>query len=345
MNTNIFIPETIKVGFQNREDTYTKKLAYIIYYDQKGKLRKETSWQSWRNKNIPALDFKNEPISGFVLNKKVGDYVSDWNHRQAYVRVYDKRGFEFEITIENLLYILENVSSIKGKGLDGDFIYSWNNKNLILLPIDSPDYDKIRNFNKIIYNKTYIKGKELKLGATYRTKSNEELIYMGRFDYWDYDSINKGKYYFFALAINFGHSNKYYFKEYKNLSNKIIEVTSNECIKNYAETFDQLECSTSYSPFDESKNEYVKYTFEEFCEIFRRCRWCCFYVLKDNKYNKMAIDYCDNVVSNNERYNIWKSNDVNVNALKETFDKFQPTYKNEYLMNGKLYRKGKFKYE
>ena len=33
MKANIFIPKEIKVGFQERDSTYTKKLAYVIYYD------------------------------------------------------------------------------------------------------------------------------------------------------------------------------------------------------------------------------------------------------------------------------------------------------------------------
>lgn len=43
MNDNIFIPKKLKIGFQNRTDTYTQKLAYVIYYDEKNKLRKEQS--------------------------------------------------------------------------------------------------------------------------------------------------------------------------------------------------------------------------------------------------------------------------------------------------------------
>ena len=46
MKSNIFIPKTINVGYQNRSGTYTGKLAYVIYYDEKGKLRKEASWRS-----------------------------------------------------------------------------------------------------------------------------------------------------------------------------------------------------------------------------------------------------------------------------------------------------------
>ena len=143
MNTTIFIPKTIKVGYQNRNDTYTQKLAYVIYYDQKNVLRKQKSWEGWRDKNIEPQEFVNEPTSGFVLNKKVGDYKSDWNHRKAYCRVYDPRNYEFEITIENLLYILENSNSIKGKGLEGEFVYGWSGKDLILIPTSSPDYKEL----------------------------------------------------------------------------------------------------------------------------------------------------------------------------------------------------------
>lgn len=48
MNSSIIIPKTINVGYQKRSDTYTGKLAYIVYYDENGKLRKEASWNSWR---------------------------------------------------------------------------------------------------------------------------------------------------------------------------------------------------------------------------------------------------------------------------------------------------------
>ena len=58
---SIYIPEKIKVGYQSRDDTYTKKLAYAIYYYEKGKLRKETSWQNLRDEKIEPDDFENEP--------------------------------------------------------------------------------------------------------------------------------------------------------------------------------------------------------------------------------------------------------------------------------------------
>lgn len=186
MKSNIFIPKIINVGYQNRSDTYTGKLAYVIYTDNKGVLRKEASWNSWRDKNIEPNEFENVPTSGFVLNKKAGDYSDGWNHRQAYCRVYDPRNFEFEITIENLLYILENANSIKGKGLEGEFVYGWDGKDLVLMPVDAPDYKEISEYNKIVHNNESIRARDLILGATYMTKNNKEMIYMGKHNYYSY---------------------------------------------------------------------------------------------------------------------------------------------------------------
>lgn len=187
MKTNIFVPKKINVGFQNREGTYTGKLAYVIYFDEKGKLRKETSWNGWRDATIPNEIYDNEPTSGFVLNKKVGGVEESWgwDPRKTYTRVYDPRGFEFEITIPNLLWILENCNCIKGKGLEGEFVYGWDGKELLLVPVDSADYKEIKRKNEIFHNNGFIKAKELKVGATYIDKDDKTYIYMGKFEKYD----------------------------------------------------------------------------------------------------------------------------------------------------------------
>lgn len=71
------------------------------------------------DKSMIPYEFDNVPTSGFVLNKKVGGDRYSYNPRQTYCRVYDPRGFEFEITVPNLLFILEESNSFKGKGLEG----------------------------------------------------------------------------------------------------------------------------------------------------------------------------------------------------------------------------------
>lgn len=298
MKSSIFIPKKINVGYQTRNDTYTKRLAYVIYYDEKGKLRKETSWNSWRDKEISNDEFDNVPTEGFVLNKKVGDYDSGWNHRKAYCRIYDPRNFEFEITFENLLYILENTSSIKGKGLEGEFVYGWDGKDLILIPTESTDYKQIQEYSNIIHNNETIKGKDLIVGATYLDKNNQEYIYMGRFDYWNektsychnsrYDSykgwsdevddtwdidgnraskwINKGKHYFFVSKKKYSWQKDYTYEfyQFKSLGNKLVHCKDANCHEEYSNLFDRLERNTSYSPLDKTKYEYSALTYEEF---------------------------------------------------------------------------------
>ena len=188
MNTNIFVPSKINVGFQNRDGTYTGKLAYVVYFDERGKLRKEASWSRWRDKNIPNEIFDNEPTEGFVLNKKVGgieESYGSWDVRKTYTRIYDPRGFEFEITIPNLLWILENCNCIKGKGLEGQFVYGWDGKELVLVPVESPDYKEIRERNKIIHNNEFVKAKDLIIGATYETLKGDKYVYMGKYNQYE----------------------------------------------------------------------------------------------------------------------------------------------------------------
>jgi hypothetical protein len=281
LKSNIFIPKTINVGYQNRSGTYTGKLAYVIYYDEKGKLRKEASWNSWRDEKIPNEEFDNVPTTGFVLNKKVGDYSSGWDHRQAYCRVYDPRNFEFEITIENLLYILENANSIKGKGLEGEFVYGWDGKDLVLMPVESPDYQQIVEYNKVVHNKESVKVKDLIIGATYLSKNNDEHIYMGKFEHYDYGGISDGKMFWFAYKYydyDYVGGEKVYRKEfkwlfvaYKNLSgNKFIKCIDDDCTSEYANLFEKLEHDEHYSPYDKLKDKYIKYTLEEFIELLNR---------------------------------------------------------------------------
>lgn len=184
MQNKLNIPKTINVGFQNRSDTYTGKLAFVVYTDAKGTLRKKKSWDGWRDKSITPLECVNEPTSGFVLNKKVGDYRGGWNGRKAWIRIYDPRGFEFEISVQNLVFILEECSAIKGKGLEGEFVYSWSSSDLVLLPVSSQDYVNSTEFTALQTKK--VTKKDMKEGCLYTTKDNEQVMYLGRNDWYEW---------------------------------------------------------------------------------------------------------------------------------------------------------------
>jgi hypothetical protein len=181
MRENLNIPSRIRVGFQKRNDTYTGKLGFVISADRKDNPK---SWEGWRDKNIEPQEFDNVPTEGFVLNRDVGGTQRSysWNARREKVRVYDPRGFEFEITVENVLLILQECSSIKGKGLEGQFVISWSGNTIILLPICSNEYKVATEL--IDLSKQKVAAAKVKPGCTFRTKDRQNVMYMGRHE-WD----------------------------------------------------------------------------------------------------------------------------------------------------------------
>lgn len=176
MKSQFFVPDKIKVGFVKRSDTYNGQLAFVIYYDKKGVLKRETSWENWRSKDIDPLDFVNEPTEGFVLNKNGGG-GRGWDSRNEFIRVYDPRGFEFEISLANLLLILQECDSCKGKGLEGKFVYVWSSQKLVLLPVNSQEYQNSIKFTDLKDKK--INANKLVVGATYYSKDVKKLVYLG----------------------------------------------------------------------------------------------------------------------------------------------------------------------
>lgn len=184
MTTQFFVPDKINAGFRERSDTYEGRLAYIIYWDKKGVLRKENSWQGWRDQQIPPESFDNTPTEGFVLNKRAGGYNSGWNHRQTVARIYDPRGLEFEITIDNLLFILQHCNCNRGKGLEGKFAYAWNRSDLVLLPESCEEYRECMAFSVLQGNKFALK--DLQHGFQYVMKDTTVGVYLGRHTWYNH---------------------------------------------------------------------------------------------------------------------------------------------------------------
>lgn len=245
-NERLNIPEKLKVGFNKRSDTYSGKLAYVTYINDKGEIAKQTSWKNWISKEIDVEDYDNEPIEGFVLNKRVGGYCTGWNHRQTKCRVYDPRGFEVEITVENLLYILQECTSTKGKGLEGKFVYAWDRKDLVLLPVCSEDYVLSTELQN---KKEKITIKDLKIGAAYKGKYSPYLIYIGKLDwyFWYYtdDSTgygyNRHVDYFYKVRTSklctFVDTEKGEFVAYKNTNNLDYLLDENAITLDDVETY------------------------------------------------------------------------------------------------------------
>lgn len=365
MNTNMFLPKEIKVGFQERGGTYTGKLAYVVYIDEKGVLRKEKSFESWRDQKIDAEQYTNEPMSGFVLNKKAGGYDTGWNHRKTYVRIYDPRGFEFEISVENLLYILDNTSSIIGKGLEGEFVYAWDGKDLVLLPVNAPEYEGLKQLNETRFEQNYVKAKDLKVGATYLTKNNSKIVFLGKFDEFEYGwrgtgASKKEKKQFYFVGSNKGKNNSYSYNTHPSITRKLIQVVDENPHPELAEMFDELESLKCYSPIDDERTERKAMSLESFLDYFKIRRYGGSVIAENGKEYRINIHSRDNTVSfdgeykevlagrnflgravvNNERMtNSYQGKEYKVETLEDVFNILNPHETHYYLSNGRFHHK------
>lgn len=184
----MYIPKNLRVGFKSRTDTFTKKLAYVIYYGPDGKIRKETSWKGWCDDKIEPLEIVNESLEGYMLNKGVQRWGSYYGSGRNMVRVWDPRGFEFEITVDNLLEILTHFDMSKREIL-GKCILAWDGQELVLLPTNSDEYGEATKSTELL-TAAKVKTKELKPGVIYvhRNRGTHHL-YLGKLSkYYKMDS-------------------------------------------------------------------------------------------------------------------------------------------------------------
>ena len=199
--SNIFIPKKLKVGFQTRQDTFTGRLAYVIYYDAANELRKETSWNSWRDKSIAPIEIDNVLSTGFVVNKGL-QRCGHFGSGRSVIRVFHPKGFEFEITVDNLVALLMH-SDVSKRDIQEECILAWNNTSLILLPKNSEEYANAIKFTDKA-NKE-LSARSLIVGATYsQKKSNDAVVYIGYREYFNSDNysitnhVSKGKKHIFV---------------------------------------------------------------------------------------------------------------------------------------------------
>lgn len=180
-SSTLYIPKTLVVGFQTRSDTFTGKLAYVIYKDHTGRLRKEASWNGWRDHKIETLEIENVPTPNFTLNKGVQRSREWFGTGRSMVRVWDPRDFEFEITVDNLLNVLMH-ADVSKRDITEPCVYAWQGTNLVLLPTNSVEYQESLKHTEKQSVKT--SAKDLVAGHTYSVKkdSTTRVVYLGRFD-------------------------------------------------------------------------------------------------------------------------------------------------------------------
>jgi hypothetical protein len=228
MSTNtLYIPKKLYVGFQNRSDTFTGKLAYVIYEDHSGKKRKQKSWEGWRDKNIPVVEVDNAPTPNFTLNKGVQRSREWFGTGRSMVRVWDPRDFEFEITVDNLLNVLMH-ADVSKRDITEPCVYAWQGTNLVLLPTNSVEYqESIKHTAK---QSLKVSARDLVVGHTYSIKqdSTTTVVYLGRFDRYEtvtvYDEAVQTRYNWQRHIKGYEHKKKAKKHVFINPETKMVDV-------------------------------------------------------------------------------------------------------------------------
>lgn len=319
-HNKLIIPKKINVGFQIRSGTYTGKLAYIIYWDDKGVLRKEKSWNTWRHNPDTVVNyqtketagdivepkaFENEPKEGFVLNKKAGGTSGGWNTRRTTCRVWDPRDFEFEISVENLLFILGETGSDPGKGLVGEFVYSWDKTELVLLPTCSKEYKESLGYTKLQTQK--VTKNDMILGGTYMDKEQNVLIYMGKLGWRTRNDVSQSN---IKKVHVFYDVEREAFVVHAGFTKLRSIINNTECAENYAELMEEYQKSFNGSPvvkLELEKTDYDIAGYPHYKKLFTKDENGQIYVAEvrpsghgDNSYyvsKQYSLSLCDGNVS------------------------------------------------
>jgi len=260
------------------------------------------------DKGMDVQEFENIPTEGFVLNKKAGGGSSNWNQRATYCRVYDPRGFEFEITIPNLLFILQECNAYKGKGLEGTFVYSWDGKDLVLLPTSSSDYRESQKFTELQSGK--VSTKDLVEGCVYKTKRMDEYIYIGKYSWsTSYNgNTNTTKNYIFKDKVK----NSYI--PFPSLSDFVQKVTDSP-ISNFAEALNGFSNSINSVKLDISENDYFPPTTIYWYYRRKQSLGRAYLPLGDGKYEIVDI-YASEISGGNGHSRDTKINTYNLISKK-----------------------------
>lgn len=142
----LIVPNEIRYGLQERYDTYTKKLGFMMYANKpNGGYGQQVSFDSWRDKRIEPKDISNNYQLGFVLNK---GHLNKYHFgASAKFRVFHPEGFEFEISLENLSLVMDN-SIISYGEIQVPCCIAWDGSNVYLLPkIDLSDKFTVETFD------------------------------------------------------------------------------------------------------------------------------------------------------------------------------------------------------
>lgn len=182
----ISIPNTVYVGFRVRDG----ELLGFLTPDgtDASAMKRRATVDKWRDSSIQPMTFTNDAIMGFKMVKSIQRY--GWNGGNVVVRILDPRGFEMEITVANLLAIMEENVIAQGE-IQTPCLWGRDGGKNYLIPTDSQIYrDAVAHTELKKQNVKKIPTNELKIGDTIRRTDGSLALYGGCHQGIDLNGVN-----------------------------------------------------------------------------------------------------------------------------------------------------------
>jgi len=153
----------------------------------------------YRTANIKDIDYKildevtNEPRAGFRITKSISRGGGSWSGSNKVVRIEDPRGFELEISVDNLVKMMSMTTFVDGVCQE-ECVWGRDGANNVLLPVNSEPYKEA--FDTTTYRaKKAISLRDVNYGDTVELKKTEHFegltgIYMGSYHVYSMQTLS-----------------------------------------------------------------------------------------------------------------------------------------------------------
>lgn len=170
------IPNQLYVGLRPEKDDIPLGYAAPITDDSADSKRRE-SIDSWAGTTLQPMIVDNEPCHGFKIIKH---FSRGGRTNTSVFRVDDPRGFQLEITGDNLMSVIASSEIVDGK-IQSKCVWGRLRASNILIPEDSPQYTEAVSTSKRVLS--LISAKDLVPGDHVQNKTGEEYIYLGTYHF------------------------------------------------------------------------------------------------------------------------------------------------------------------
>jgi hypothetical protein len=204
MNKNIKVFSKIFVGANERT-----KLGFMTPYEENAAFEKRKAtilqWlKSYKNsqsiyengrfvRSEPDPNSQtvhdNVPLDGFTITDDIKRVY--WGGGNVVFRVMDPRGFELEISSQNLMMLISHTDLLKGV-IQGKCLWGRDGATNILLHETSEEYASAIKAAETVKRPSKIAASMLRVGGVYRNSQGQVLKYLGKFDVFSRVSFSNG---------------------------------------------------------------------------------------------------------------------------------------------------------